>query len=963
MHSHGFETRRLLSVAVGLALGLFAVLPAQAFVPLSGPVLAASAVAPNVVILFDNSSSMVSNSVDGQTRLNIARDATREVIAANRGVRFGLFTFRESRDRDNGPGGILNVEVGNIDTGSTEGNTHFSRINQALDALNPGANNNLTWTPLAESYYEVTRYLRGMRAFYPQGQAETQRDSFRSPIQYRCQKNIGLVVTDGLPTYDSEFPTTLAQEPDGNNSTLSGNFNLPDWDGDGADVTASEDTEGGTFYLDDIARFAYQTDLRTTGTDQAGQSWNDSQFPLQNLQTYTVGFSLDHERLQRAATAGNGRYFTATDRQQLKDTLSSALQEIIASAGSGGGAVTDTQQLSAGVSRYYQTQFDPADWSGSLRGYSMNAEGEPDTLLWTTDSTFVQGAPSGVFQTWRNAHGNTDAGPVNLGAGTWTALSPTQQMTLDAEAVSAGLVGSHAAQRLLDWVRGGRDADLRPRSRLLGDIINSAPVMVGAGHHASANGSADYVAYLQDRRTQMTEAMVLGANDGFLRIFDTQGAHLYSFLPAASHLGLGVRARTDYGAGNHHRSGVDGRIAVADARLGAHWSTLAASGLGAGGKGLFVVRLFDAVQGNGARGALWEANVSQAGDIGHIYSRPVITQLHGRSVLITGNGYGSVTDTGALLVFDLHSGDLIRQLVVTGRASATQGNGLSSPVLQLNAAGGVDAAFAGDLHGQLWKFDLSDPDPATWAVAYNGIPLFTAAAGQPITVQPQIHHSVAGGADLILFGTGKFLEVGDLTDTTTQAFYAVLDTPTPPSGGLTPAQLQPQQIDSVSTDPASGQAVRTVSSNSLDWSTRYGWYLPLIHDGQARGERVTRDFVIRNARVLFTTSLIKRGGTDPCLTQAGGWLMAVTLGNGGMPTRQILDTDGDRVTDDNDLPAAGLELGIGLPGDLNVLNEDETGMQAGCSGEVYVVQGTSDVAVVSGQPHCQFNRIMWRQLL
>ena len=125
---------------------------------------------------------------------------------------------------------------------------------------------------------------------------------------------------------------------------------------------------------------------------------------------------------------------------------------------------------------------------------------------------------------------------------------------------------------------------------------------------------------------------------------------------------------------------------------------------------------------------------------------------------------------------------------------------------------------------------------------------------------------------------------------------------------------------------------------------------------------MTRDVVIRNARVLFTTGFIKTGVTDPCMTQAGGWLMTVALGTGGMPATQVLDTDGDRNIDDNDLPAAGLELGIGLPGDLNVLNEDETGMQPGCSGEVYVVQGSSDVAVVTGQPHCQFNRIMWRQL-
>src|SRR5690606_30611821 len=140
-------------------------------------------------------------------------------------------------------------------------------------------------------------------------------------------------------------------------------------------------------------------------------------------------------------------------------------------------------------------------------------------------------------------------------------------------------------------------------SRLLGNIIISARVLVGAGHHAARDQSAAYRTSLQDRRNRMPEALVFGANDGFLRLFDTNGAHLYSYLPAALHHTLGTRARSDYGAGNHHRSGVDGRVVVADAKLGAHWSTLAASGLGAGGKGLFVVRLFDAAQGSSARGA------------------------------------------------------------------------------------------------------------------------------------------------------------------------------------------------------------------------------------------------------------------------------------------------------------------------------------------------------------------------
>ena len=948
----------------GLALGCCTALPAQAFTPFSGPILSASQVAPNVVLLFDNSSSMVINQVDGETRLDIAREATKTAIANNRHLRFGLFTFREPTMSDRGAGGVLLVEAGSISADSAEGIARFEVLNQALDGVSPDARNAPS-APLAESWYEVSRYLRGMRAFYPQTRNESARDAFVSPIEYRCQKNLGLIITDSLPTYDDQFPDNLLDEPDGNNPRLAGSFNLPDWDGDAADRLpgAGPSTEGGTFYLDDIARFAHETDLRRGGTDRAGRSWDDPQFPIQNLHTSILGFTLDDPRLSQVASAGNGRYFTANDRTQLhaqlQDALTDALRASGSTAGSGGGAGSDSQQLVAGVSRYYQTGFDSADWSGSLRAYQLNAAGQPGTLLWSTDNTFTPGSPAGDFQTWRKAENGAAAGAVALDHHTWAALAPVQQQQLETEAQRAGLTGNGQGQRLLNWVRGTADADLRIRSRLLGDVIHSAPVLVSAEHHSlPGNQGANYTAYQQQRRSSMIEAILVGANDGFLRMFDTSGRHLYSYLPAAAHTGLGVRARPDYSGGNQHRSGVDGRITVADVRLGQQWSTVAAAGLGAGGKGLFAVRLFDEAEGNAARGVLWEADAGQLTALGHIYAQPSIARLHGVPVLITGNGYGSTAQGAALLIFDLHSGALLKQLDVSDRAGAIRANGLSAPVLQFDADGELQAAFAGDLHGQLWKFELDSADAGQWRVAHGGQPLFSAAAGQPITVQPRLHPKMTGDADLLLFGTGKLLEAVDLADTQVQAFYAVLDTPSLPAAGLTPASLQKQRI-STAADPGSGQAVRTIDATLPDWSSQYGWYLPL--DGVA-GERVTQAAVIRHSRVMFTTGYIHTEQDDPCLTHAGGWLMSVALASGGMPAGAVLDINGDNRVDLNDMPAIGLELSVGLPGEFSVIDRDEPGQLPGCSAEVYLVQGSEDLAVLSGQPQCQFSRIMWRQL-
>lgn len=632
-----------------------------------------------------------------------------------------------------------------------------------------------------------------------------------------------------------------------------------------------------------------------------------------------------------------------------------------ATAGSWGTSVSDSRQLVVGVSRYYQTRFDPSDWSGSLLAYQLGSAGRPQDVLWSTDDTFAPGMTAGTLQTWRKAEGGEPAGGVTLDSNSWSALAQDQQLQWDAEALVAGLTGNGRGQRLLDWVRGAEDAELRSRTRLLGDVINSAPVLTGAGHtQPAADQQPGYAAYLQQRRNGLAEAVLVGANDGFLRMFDSRGMHLYSYLPAALHSGMGLRARPDYGQGkgSQHRSGVDGGLALADVQLGTGWSTLTAAGLGAGGRGLFVVRLFDAAHGTAVRGVLWEADADQLDALGHIYAPPVMVNLHGRPVLISGNGYGSKTQQAALLIFDLHSGVLLRQLEVSDRAGALSSNGLSASVLQRNASGQVQAAFAGDLHGQLWKFDLSSSSPANWRVAHAGTPLFTAAEGQPITVPPLLQPGMTGDADLLLFGTGKLLEPDDLGDTRVQAFYAVLDSPTLPDGGLTPAQLQRQEVRG-DTDPQTGQRLRSVDATAPDWSTQHGWYLPLT---ETPGERVTQPALIRHSRVMFITSFIGSEPNDPDNIHAGGWLMSLALASGGMPAATVLDTNGDGLVDHTDVPAAGLELTLGLPSALSVIELDEEGQTPGCGAELHLVQGTAEVGLVSGRTHCQFNRILWRQL-
>lgn len=1010
------DLRRVATALLGLGLGALFALPAQAgFTPLSGPVLSSTAAPPNVVILFDNSSSMVLNRIEGDTRLSIAREAAKAVIRDNRDVRFGLFVFRDtevSGNRINAPGGRLLVEVGDISPQSSAGEQRFHALESALDGINPSTRSSAyTYTPLAETYYEITRYLRGLRAYYPQSVPEARREQFSSPIEYRCQKNVGLVLTDGLPTYDSEFPDNLQIEPDIDNPAVPGAINLPNWDGDDAGDSTGEDisVEGSRFYLNDIARFAYDIDLRNTerhgvGHDVAGGSWDDPAFAKQNLRTYTVGFALNDPRLDSVAKAGGGRYYTAADRQQLTAALNSIVGEISAAPGAGGAGVASGPHLTS-ASLFYRTQYDPRDWSGVVEALGLNGSGQLEGQVWSSDAS-ITSASTALYQTWRLPQGAVPGRVMPLDATTYAWLGTEQRYVLDRVA------GEQGGQALLDWSRGEEVTGYRPRARLMGDMIHSPLVLADVSSTTISHQPLGYADYLRAKRVQMRAALLVGANDGFLHVLAaSDGAHRLAFLPATAQPGLGARARPDY-MQQGHVSGVDGPIVVSDAWVDNTWTTLALAGAGAGGKGLFAVRLFDQAAGNDALGALWEITPDSPGyaELGYSYGKPVIARLGGEWVAIAGNGYGGASGQAMLYVIRLSDGKLIRSLPAGG-ADAESGNGLSAPNVVLNAQGEVIAAYAGDLLGRLWKFDLNGAEPGGWGVDLGGAPLFTAGLPsnrlQPISVEPVLVSHPQGG-QLVLFGTGKFLEPGDRLDTGVQAVYAVWDRPGG-DGNLSVADLQPQAIVSESSD---GQRrMRTVTQHRVNWGGAQGagWYLPLVHADRALGERVTRNMVIRGGRVSFNTGFVLRS-TDPCTRRGDGWLMSLDIFSGGMLRVATLDANGDGLIDETDLPLAGISLEGGLPGELVVLEQpriqpaqagsewglpeadeaaapvrcdaatefcpcdpavDECSCALGdtgcrtiyCGREYNLSVTTTAVDRVVGAGHCRFNRILWRQLM
>jgi type IV pilus assembly protein PilY1 len=234
---------------------------------------------------------------------------------------------------------------------------------------------------------------------------------------------------------------------------------------------------------------------------------------------------------------------------------------------------------------------------------------------------------------------------------------------------------------------------------------------------------------------------------------------------------------------------------------------------------------------------------------------------------------------------------------------STQNNGIA------------DVVYAGDLQGNLWKFDLSSADPAKWKVTF-GTPevpqaMFTTASGQPITTRPDVtvQPAVRGGT-LVSFGTGRYLSESDPASVEAQALYGIWDN----GARVTEADLQTQMV----VDNGAGQDGSTyrVTTHAVDvpvdgivtgdnaittdnyYRFRRGWRLGLAD----AGERVVSDPSIRFGRLVVSTIV---PSSDPCASGGTGFTYAIDVLTGNRSETASFDTNGDSRIDKSDYITLG----------------------------------------------------------
>lgn len=858
------------------------------------------------------------DSIPDDYRINVARTVSAALVASNRNLRIGLATFNPPTSGNAGPGGNIARAISDLSqttaTSAAQANANYNSLISSINSLGAIAN-----TPLAEAYYEVTRYFRGMTPYY-----NTTPSTYTSPIQYRCQRNYGVVITDGLPTYDRTFPT---------NDPLGG-ANLPNWDGKNNDGdNLNGDGEGDTLYLDDIAKFAYDIDMRTGGTDAANKGWDATDFPKQNMFTYTVGFTAANAMLSDAAVYGKGIYYQATDSAGLNTALSAALNDITSRAGTGGGVASNSSLTTSSV--YFQTQYDPTDWRGTIKAFPITTDGTVNTTtpIWSTDKQIVPGITP-TYESWNSL---TNA-VIPL---SFLNFSLPQQLVLSAN-LPLGISGLD----LVQWSKGTNKTGLKTRTVLLGDVINSPLAYASPTDNPASDPASDnsYSTYLDIKSNSMNPTLVVNANDGLVNVIDpSTGKRLYAYMPSTVLSNLHYVADPNYINGVSHKFLVDGQISIVDVQFASSWKTLAIGGAGSGGKGFYALQLFNTGTYNIVK-ALWDISSVTAGfaNMGYAYAKPEVAQLpDGRWAAFISNGYGSTNGVASLFVVDVSNGALIKEIAV----DTSGNNGLSSVKLRVNAQSVVQYAYGGDLKGQMWKFDFTGQTASTWKVGLGGSPLFTASGGanQPITAQPVVGNNPNGGK-MVYFGTGKMLEAADKTTTATQAFYAVWD------NDGTSANYR--ESDLVAQAITSSAQFFTTTQNDVNYAAKKGFYLPLIYNNFATGERIIYAAVLAFGRVQFTTAIVDT--TDPCSSSGSGRFGDLDALNGKMLSYPVLDTNGDGQINSSDATSSGYLVSGGVPSVVRL--DKANGNQAIVTGGLAIPPTGLELGGPSDR------RIMWRQI-
>jgi type IV pilus assembly protein PilY1 len=616
------------------------------------------------------------------TRIMALQNVLTQIVNRSSGLDFGLTIF------NSGTGGTIVADCG----------TDAATLTTRIAGIRADA-----WTPLGETMEDILDYFKLTDA--------------RAPITSPCQTNFVLVVTDGLPTMDLDVSNYLR-----------------DADGDADDPTTCTtlgapypDSYNCTDYIDDIAYYMANTDLRT---DMEG---------VQTVNTYTIGFNVDGALLSETATDGHGLYFSATNAVDLFLSIEFALQDIMRRISSGSAvAVVSTERGTD--DKLYRGKFMPVDWTGYLECYELPYS-DGDAPLWEAGQLLAARSPGdrSIFTVVGDHEFDFTAGNAsNL-------------------ASALGAASDVVAADLINWGRGEVVTGLRSRDGwVLGPIVHSTPVVVGP--------PADFVmseSYLEFYETyESRQRMVyVGANDGMLHAFDAaSGSEEWAFVPEFALPAFEIMADSNY----CHKYSLDQTVSVGDVMLNGTWRTVLLSGGREGGDSIFALDVTHPL----SPAFLWQTRLP---DGMRFNSDVEITSIGGEAVALVSSGLDSTTCAAWMYGYAVDDGELLGSVRLSADATAPRNKASRPAAIDLDLDDSTDLVYVADLLGEIHRFETNgsaDPDSWSRSELYSGT--------QEITADVTAAYGL-NGTIYVYVGTGAYLTPDDLDTTNLNDFLCVID--------------------------------------------------------------------------------------------------------------------------------------------------------------------------------------------
>ncbi|SFN45203.1 PilC/PilY family type IV pilus protein [Marinobacter pelagius] len=856
-------------------------------------------VKPNIMFIIDNSGSMDTDVGDSDmTRMEVVKSVTMNLIDRMEDVNIGLMKFNVQKscnyhgscwESTESGGHIMSPPVPLDDDNKVE-------LKKLVDELKPVGN-----TPLAETLAELARYFRGDSPFYddePIDSALASSDAYQSPVEYQCQRNYAVFLTDGAPTADDT-------------DTDIGNYI-----GEKCGSANSDDPNDSC--LDEVAGFLANGDLSSTHEGN------------QYLITNTVGFATSQALLSDTAEAGKGNYYRADEQEGLEAAFDKIYEAVRAQGTtyvSPGVAINTFDRLNHLNTLYYALfQSDKgAIWDGNLKRYKLeirkDSAGKNVAVIVDANGNAAIDNTTGFFkETARSWWSPVADGPdVSLGgaASQLPAITENRKVYSNLDSRRSDLTNSKnhvivdnvtgadfgdtsltgvELEKVVNWTRGvdvndeDGDSDTTDARKLLADPLHSVPQLVI--YDATATPQATTIYY--------------GDNQGFIHAVDGRtGDSQFSFIPREllknqpAMMNSTDTSSKVYGMDGSvvkwvHDEDVDGAINSSDSDF-----VHIFSGMRRGGKSYYALDVTTPTSPS----LMWSITGGSGGtsgfeELAQTWSTPVKTRIRqGNSltdVLIFAGGYDvdqddatvrTADDEGrALYIVNANDGSLIWWAGATDSGadlelSEMQYSIPASPkVLDVNGDGAADQVYVGDMGGQIFRFDIgvtgkNDSLHVTGGRIAN-LAGDTAASNRRFYHTPDLFGLKIGGKRYLGLVMGSGYQAHPLDTTVEDRIYmmkieAVSSAPIDPDDEtettvlyqtLTESDLYDATDNKIQQDDS--ETVRTEEATKL--AGKKGWYIRLTNDG----EKVLSESTTVNNEIYITTYEPK-ASTNPCFPPTG----------------------------------------------------------------------------------------------